>query len=207
MSGRPLTVLIADDHPMIRNGLAAMIESERGFRLVAQAANGNEAIQEYERVRPDVVLLDLRMPECSGIDAIERILEIDRSAQIVILTSFDGEEDIFCCLRAGARSYLLKDASKEDLIHCILLASQGKRYLPESVAAKLADRIDRDQLSQREIEVLRRLAAADSNKVIARALQISETTVKFHVRNILGKLKARNRLQAVSTALGRGALK
>jgi DNA-binding NarL/FixJ family response regulator len=207
MSAPPLAILIADDHPMILDGLAAMIDSEPRFRLVGQASNGNEALQEYRRLRPDVVLLDLRMPECSGVDAVERILETDRSARIVILTSFDGEEDIFRSLRAGARSYLLKDASRADLVHCILLTAQGKRYLPESVAAKIADRNDRDQLSERETQVLQRLARGDSNKVIGVAMQISETTVKFHVGNILGKLRACNRLQAVNTALARGVLK
>jgi two-component system, NarL family, response regulator len=207
MSAQPLRVLIADDHPMIRDGLAAMIDSEPRFRLVGQAANGDEAVQTYRRVRADVVLLDLRMPECSGLEAVERILEIDPAAQIVILTSFDGEEDIFRSLRAGARSYVLKDASRAELVHCIHLAAQGKRYLPQSVAARLADRIDRDQLSQREIDVLRRLAAGDSNKVIGAAMRISESTVKYHVKNILGKLKAANRLQAVNTAVARGMLK
>jgi DNA-binding NarL/FixJ family response regulator len=206
MGTRRITILIADDHPMIRDGLASLINSETRFRLVGQASNGREAVQAYKRLRPDVVLLDLRMPECGGLEAVERILQVSPSAQIVILTSFDGEEDIFRSLRAGARSYLLKDASRSDLVNCILLAAQGKRYLPESVAARLADRIDRDQLSQREIDVLRRLAVGDRNKVIGAAMKISESTVKFHVKNILAKLNADNRLQAVNTAISRGVL-
>jgi len=206
MRSLPLRVLIADDHPLIRDGLAAMIDSEVGLRLVAQASNGDEAVEKYRSVRPDVVLLDLRMPGCSGAEAVERILKIDAGAQIIILTSFDGEEDIYRSLRAGARSYVLKDASRSELLRCILLAAEGKRYLPERVASKLADRIDHEQLSQREIQVLQHLASGVRNKVIAAALQISVSTVKFHVGNILGKLKAANRLQAVHAAVARGML-
>lgn len=207
MNERRITILIADDHPMVRDGLAAMVESEDRFCLVAQASNGYEAVEAYSKFRPDVVLLDLRMPKCNGVEAVKRILQINVGAQIVILTSYEGEEDIFTSLRAGARSYVLKEASRAELAHCIFLAAQGRRYLPECVAANLADRIDRDQLSPREIDVLRRVAGGNRNKVIGAAMKISESTVKFHVRNIFSKLKAENRLQAVTTAVSRGVLK
>jgi two-component system, NarL family, response regulator len=202
----PLEILIADDHPMIRDGIISMIESEPRFRLVAEVGDGNAAVDAYRRYWPDVTLLDLRMPDCDGALATERILRINPSAHVVILTSFCGEEDVFRCLNVGARSYVLKDADRAELVRCILLTSQGRRYLPELVAAKLADRFHQNQLSEREIAVLQLLAAGDENKVIGASLDISENTVKFHVRNILTKLKVRNRLQAVQAANERGML-
>jgi two-component system, NarL family, response regulator len=201
-----IRILIADDHPMVRDGIVSLIDSEPRFRLVAQVANGHAAVEAYRRHSPDVTLLDIRMPECDGIIATERILKINPGALLVILTSFAGEEDIFRSLRAGARSYLLKEADRAELVRCILATSQGRRYLPESIAAKLADRIDRNQLSKRELAVLRRVAAGDENKVIGAVMKISENTVKFHVRNILTKLKVRNRIQAVQAAIQRGIL-
>jgi two-component system NarL family response regulator len=201
-----LSILVADDHPMIRAGVIAMIASEPRFHLAAEAANGQQAIEAYRRCRPNVVLLDLRMPVCGGAEATERILDCDPAARIVILTASDAEEDILRCLSAGACSYVLKDTACTDLIHCILMAAQGKRYLPGNVAARLAETINHDRLSARELDVLRQLRAGSSNKVIGASLRISESTVKFHVRNIFAKLNASNRLQAVTAAVTRGVL-
>ncbi len=206
MTPKPISLLIVDDHPMIRDGLSAMVRAEPAFSLAGQAGNGNQAVELYRKLRPDIVLMDLRMPECSGVRATKRIRVMNPKARIVILTSFDAEEDIFTALQAGAHGYILKDACREDLIRCIWLAAQGKRTLPPHVAAKLAERIDRNQLSQRELHILRFVALGKSNKLIGVAANVSEGTVKFHVKNILAKLGAANRIEAVNIASRRGLL-
>jgi DNA-binding NarL/FixJ family response regulator len=206
MTARKISVAIADDHPLIRAGLAAVIQLEPRFQLVGEAADGNETVEAYRRLRPDVMLVDLRMPGCTGVEAIKRIRDLDPRAHIVILSSFDGEEDIYRALRAGARSYILKDACRADLIDCIALAAQGRRWLSASVSSKLADRMARDGLTSREVGILRLIAAGKSNKLVGVAVGISETTVKFHVGNILAKLQASSRIEAVYTATRRGIL-
>ncbi|OWW21199.1 response regulator [Noviherbaspirillum denitrificans] len=202
-----LHVMIADDHPVVRMGLASMIELEPGFSLVGTAANGAEAVALYRQLRPDVALMDLRMPQLDGVAAIEHIRTFDPAARIVILTTFDGEEEIFRGLRAGARGYLLKDAPSEQVLDCIRAVAGGRRYLPLDVASKLAQRMDTAELSARELQVLELIAGGMSNKQVAQAVSITEGTVKFHVNNILSKLGVDSRTEAVTLALKRGIIR
>jgi two-component system, NarL family, response regulator len=204
---KQLSILIADDHPMILAGVAAVIGSEGRLSVAGQASNGKQAIDLFCNLRPDVVLLDLRMPECSGLEAIEGILAIDPQARIVILSSFDGEEDVFNALQAGAKAYVLKDASKEELVDALLLAAEGRRSLAPRLTARLLDRLDREPLSNRELEILQLVARGKSNKVIGAATRVTESTIKFHVTNIMEKLGASNRMHAVNIACNRGILR
>jgi two-component system NarL family response regulator len=199
-----LSILIADDHPLMRMGLAHMIEQDSRFALAGEAQDGCEAVDLYMRLRPDIVLMDLHMPKKSGVQAIEAIRAFDRHALIVILTSFGGEEDIYSGLRAGAKAYMLKDASAQQVIDCILTVADGRKYLPPEVAAKLAERMDESELSGREREILALVALGKSNKQVARLASITEGTVKFHVNNILSKLGVASRTEAVAVAARRG---
>jgi DNA-binding NarL/FixJ family response regulator len=201
-----LSVLIADDHPIVRMGLVGMVAAQAGLRVAAEAADGDEAVALYLLHRPDVVLMDLRMPGCDGVTAIERIRSHDAQARIVILTTFDGEEDIWRGLRAGAKAYLLKDSPGIEIVACIHAVARGQKYLPPGVAAKLAERVAGDELSQRELGVLRLLATGQSNKEIARVIGITEGTVKFHVTAVMAKLSAKSRTEAVATAVKRGLI-
>jgi DNA-binding NarL/FixJ family response regulator len=199
-------VLIADDHPIVRMGLASMVSAQPGLCTVGQADSGEAAVQQYRQLRPDLVLMDLRMPGLDGVAAIEAIRAFDPAARIVVLTTFDGEEDIFRALRAGAKAYLLKDAPHEQIIDCIQAVMRGQRYLPPHVALKLADRMEGEALSRRELEVLRQMATGKSNKEIARVTSITEGTVKFHVTAVMAKLNAKSRTEAVTVALYRGLI-
>lgn len=202
-SPAPHRVLIADDHPIVRMGLAGMVASQPGLCLVGQADSGEAAVQQYRQLRPDLVLMDLRMPGLDGVAAIESIRELDAAARIVILTTFDGEEDIYRGLRAGAKAYLLKDAPHEQITDCIQAVMRGQRYLPGPIALKLADRLEGDALSRREQEVLRQMATGKSNKEIARVTGITEGTVKFHVTAVMAKLSVKSRTEAVAVAVRR----
>ncbi len=202
----PCRVLIADDHPIVRMGLAGMVAAQPDLSLAGQADSGNAAVAQYRQLQPDVVLMDLRMPGLDGVAAIEAIRAIDPAARIIILTTFDGEEDIYRGLRAGAKAYLLKDAPHEQIIDCIDAVRQGRRYLPPSVALKLADRLEGEALSRRELEVLRQMATGMSNKEIARITSITEGTVKFHVTAIKAKLDVKSRTEAVAVAIRRGLI-
>jgi two-component system NarL family response regulator len=199
-----LSILIADDHPLMRMGLAHMIEQDSRFALAGEAQDGCEAVDLYMRLRPDIVLMDLHMPKKSGVQAIEAIRAFDGHALIVILTSFGGEEDIYSGLRAGAKAFMLKDASAQQVIDCILTVADGRKYLPPEVAAKLAERMDESELSGREREILALVALGKSNKQVARLASITEGTVKFHVNNILSKLGVASRTEAVAVAAKRG---
>jgi two-component system NarL family response regulator len=199
-----LSILIADDHPLMRMGLAHMIEQDSRFALAGEAEDGCEAVDLYMRLRPDIVLMDLHMPKKSGVRAIEAIREFDGRALIVILTSFGSEEDIYSGLRAGAKAYMLKDASAQQVIDCMLTVADGRKYLPPEVAAKLAERMDESELSGREREILALVALGKSNKQVARLASITEGTVKFHVNNILSKLGVASRTEAVAVAARRG---
>jgi two-component system NarL family response regulator len=199
-----LSILIADDHPLMRMGLAHMIEQDSRFALAGEAQDGCEAVDLYMRLRPDIVLMDLHMPKKSGVQAIEAIRAFDGHALIVILTSYGGEEDIYSGLRAGAKAYMLKDASAQQVIDCILTVAEGRKYLPPEVAAKLAERMDESELSGREREILALVALGKSNKQVARLASITEGTVKFHVNNILSKLGVASRTEAVAVAARRG---
>lgn len=202
----PCRVLIADDHPIVRMGLVGMVAAQADLCLVGQADSGEAAVAQYRQLRPDVVLMDLRMPVLDGVAAIEAIRSFDAAARIVILTTFDGEEDIYRGLRAGAKAYLLKDAPHEQIIDCIHAVMRGRRFLPPQVALKLADRLEGEALSRRELEVLRQMATGKSNKEIARVTSITEGTVKFHVTAIMAKLNVKSRTEAVAVAMRRGLI-
>lgn len=199
-----ISLLAVDDHPLILAGIAALVGGEPSLALVGTAGNGIDAVTEYERLRPDLVLIDLHMPECGGVAVIERIRAIDANAKIIILTTRDGEEDVYRGLLAGASAYLLKTAGFEQLLYCIGQVAASRKYLPPELAAKLASRIGANQLSARELEILAHLSSGKSNKIIARAAGIGVGTVKYHVNNILSKLNVSCRTEAASVAAKRG---
>lgn len=204
MSQANIRVLVADDHPIVRNGIVLLIRYEPGMETVAEASTGLEAVQLFRQYQPDVTLMDLRMPELSGVDAIATIRQEFPDAPIVVLTTYDGDEDIYRGLQAGAKGYLLKDAPLDQVLEAIRIVHARQNYVPPEVGAKLAQRISRPHLSDREQEVLDLMAQGKSNQDIANALYISEGTVKFHITSILRKLRANDRTQAVLTALKRG---
>ncbi|MGK5072355.1 response regulator [Janthinobacterium sp. ZB1P44] len=202
----PVSLLIADDHPLILAGLTSLIASLPGLRLLGQAGTGRAAVELYRQLRPDVVLMDLNMPEMHGVEAIERICADDAQAKIVILTTYQGEDSVHRALRAGARGYLLKDSGFLQLTQCIGQVAAGRHYLPPELAAQQAGRIEANRLSKREHDILLHLSAGMSNKMIARSAGIEVGTVKFHVNNILTKLNVSSRTEAATVAARRGLL-
>ncbi len=202
-----IRVLCADDHPLVRKGLASILGNEPDIQLVGEAANGREAIDEFRRLRPDVTLMDLRMPGIDGIVATKTILAEFPDARIIALTSYDGDQDIFRALEAGARGYLLKDMVHTEVLHAIRTVHAGKRLVPPVVAERLADAFPRPPLTPREIEVLRLVAQGLATKEIAERLGTASGTVKMHLQNILSKLGAADRTHAVTIALQRGILR
>lgn len=203
-SSNSIRLLIADDHTIVRQGLVALLEQEADLSVIAQAGNGHEAVKLFRHHLPDVVLMDLRMPQMNGVAAISTICAECSNAHVVVLTTYDGDEDIYRGLRAGAKGYVLKDAEPDQLFAAIRTVSAGKKYIPLNVGAKLAERMDSPQLSDRELEVIHLIVAGRSNQAISNALHISESTVKFHVNNILIKLGVTDRTQAAMAALRRG---
>jgi DNA-binding NarL/FixJ family response regulator len=199
-----IRVLIVDDHAIVRQGLAAMIENEPGMMLVGQVGNGQEAIDQYRQLQPNVTLMDLRMPQVSGVDATIAICAEFAHARIIIVTTYDGDEDIYRGLRAGAKGYLLKDTEPDELINAIHVVHSGQQYIPPHVGAKLAQRMNNPELSDRELEVLQLVAQGMSNLQISAALNITESTVKSNINRILSKLGAKDRTQATIIALKRG---
>lgn len=199
-----IRVLIADDHPVVRTGLALMLKYEPDMEAVAEASNGHEAVELFRLHQPDVTLMDLRMPQMEGVEAITTIRAEFPAARIILLTTYDGDEDIYRGLRAGAKGYLLKDASCDELLEAIRVVHAGRSRIPPEVGAKLAERMSNPELSVREQEVVRLMATGKSNQEIGTALGITEGTVKFHVNNILSKLQVNDRTQAVIKALKRG---
>lgn len=202
-----IRVLLVDDHAIVRQGLAAMIENEPDMIVVGQAGDGQEAIACYRQLQPDITLMDLRMPHMSGVNATIAICAEFTHAQIIVLTTYDGDEDIYRALRAGAKGYLLKDAEPEALLNAIHIVHSGQQYIPSEVAAKLVQRMNNPELSAREREVIHLMVDGLSNHDIGVALNITESTVKFHVNRILSKLGVSDRTQAVVTALKRGLAK
>jgi len=201
-----IRVLIADDHAVVREGLVALVRRKSDMVIVAEASNGREAVDLWKQHRPHVTLLDLRMPELDGVGAIREIREVDPNAHIVVLTTYDGDEDIYRAIKAGAKAYLLKDTARDALVDTVRRVHAGETYLPPSLAAKLAERVSGAALSQREMEVLRRMAAGKSNKEIGAELFISDGTVKTHVKSIFTKLDVVSRTEAIATATRRGLI-
>lgn len=198
-----IRVLVADDHPIVCMGLAAMIGTQADMRLVGQAANGFEAIELFRKHQPHVILMDLRMPQCGGVEAIRAIRAISPTAGFIVLTTYQGDEDIHRALTAGAQAYLLKGMPHAELLRAIRNVHAGKRYLPDAVTKSLAER-PTEELSARELEILRLISKGLSNKQIAARLGITEGTVKWHVNIILSRLHVSDRTQAVVAALHRG---
>jgi two-component system, NarL family, response regulator len=200
-------VLVVDDHSLLRTGVANIINMEPTLEVVAEAANGRDAIAAFTTFHPDVVLMDLRMPEMEGVEAVRRIREIDPQARVVVLTTYDADEDIARALQAGAKAYILKDIAADALVACIRDVLAGKTYLAPSAAAKLAERVTQVQLTPRELSALRLLANGNSNKEIASALEISERTVKTHLGHLFEKLGVTSRTEAVRVATRRGLVR
>jgi DNA-binding NarL/FixJ family response regulator len=201
-----IRVLIADDHAVVREGLVAILNRQDDLIVVGEAANGREALEQWRKHRPDITLMDLRMPEMSGVAAIDAIRAEDDQALIIVLTTYDSDEDVYRAMRAGAKAYVLKDVHCEELLECIRRVCRGQMFVSPEIAAKLASRISEEELTNRELEILTLLAEGKSNKLIARELNISEGTVKTHVKNILEKLDATSRTEAVAVAARRGLI-
>lgn len=201
-----IRVLTVDDHALLREGIGAVLEEQPDMVLAGQAANGREAIDMFRQLRPDVTLMDLRMPDMNGIEAITAIRREFPNARIIVLTTYAGDVQASAALRAGASGYLLKSLVRKELVETIRAVHAGKRRVPGEIASEIAEHVADDALSERETEVLRRVAAGKSNKVIAAELNISEGTVKTHMKSILPKLDATDRTHAVMIALKRGIL-
>lgn len=206
-AGAKIGVLIADDHSLVRRGLAAIINMEEDVAVLGEAADGEEAIELWRRLRPDVVLMDLRMPKLEGVEAIRRIRHEDPEAGIIVLTTFDHDEDIYAGLRAGAKAYLLKDVQPEELFRCIRAVHAGEAYLQSKVAAKLAQRVQEQPLTGREEQILKLLAEGKSNRAIGVDLHITESTVKSHLKSLFVKLDVTSRAEAIALAARRGLVK
>jgi DNA-binding NarL/FixJ family response regulator len=203
----PITILSADDHPLIRAGLAAMLAGEADMRVVAEAATGKEAIEQYREHRPDVVLMDLRMPVMDGLSACEAIVAESPDAKIVMLTTFDGDEDIYRALDAGAKGYVLKDMLRTEIVGVVRTVHSGRRAIPAAVAARLAEYVPRVALTPRELEVLQFMSKGFSNPEIGRLIGRTEGTVKVHAKNILQKLGVTHRIEAVTVGVQRGFIR
>ena len=207
MKGEPIRVLIAEDQSLVRRGLVAIVNMEESALVIGEAADGAEAVDLWRRLKPDVVLMDLRMPDTDGLDAIRLIRAEDPQAAIIILTTYDHDEDVYAGLRAGARAYLLKDVQPEELFKCIHAVHRGETYLQSKIAAKLALRVQEEALTDREVQILGLLAEGKSNKSIAQALFISESTVKTHLKSLFTKLDATSRAEAIAFAARRGLVR
>lgn len=204
-SGR-IRVLCVDDHPLVRDGIAFALQAQKDMELVGEARNGEEALTAFRNFRPDVTLMDLQMPHSNGIDAIEAIRSEFPRARIVVLTTYSGDVQAARALKAGATGYLLKSMLRTELIDTIRCVHAGQRRIPPEIANEIAEHVGAESLSSREIEVLRIVAAGCSNKIVADRLDISEETVKFHIKNVLAKLFANDRTHAVTIAMKRGFL-
>jgi two-component system NarL family response regulator len=201
------TVLVVDDHALLRTGVANIINQEPDLQVVAEAGDGVEAVAAFERHHPDVTLLDLRMPLMEGVEVVRRIRERDPRARVIVLTTYDTDDEISRALKAGAKAYVLKDISAEDLVGCIRDVLAGKTYIAPAAAAKLAEGVTRVQLTPREMAALKLMADGKANKEIANALAISERTVKTHLGHLFEKLGVTSRTEAVKVATRRGLVR
>ena len=202
-----IRILIAEDHTVVRDGLVAIVKQEKDMEVVAETGDGRQAVELWKQHRPDVTLMDLRMPSLDGVNAIYEIRAADPNARIIVLTTFDGDEDIYRGMHAGAKSYLLKDVRREELFQCIREVHAGRMLVPPAVAAKLAERLTAEELTPRELEVLRLVAEGKPNKLIGADLAITEVTVKSHVQSVFRKLNVLSRTEAIVVANRKGLLR
>jgi len=203
---KPIRILAADDHPLLRQGIAALIKAQRDMELVAEAGDGEEAIKQFRLHRPDVTLMDVQMPNVNGTEAISRIREEFPEARILVLSTYAGDVQVLRAMKAGARGYILKGNVRTELLDAIRAVHAGQKRIPPEIAAELAEHAADEELSPREVDVLRLIGAGNANKQIADKLCIAETTVKNHISNILSKLGANDRAHAVTIALQRGII-
>lgn len=204
---RTLRILIVDDHPVVREGLKALLGTHPGLEVVAEAGTGVETIEQVRRHDPDVVLLDLMLPDANGASVVEALFRERSRLHVIILSSVAAEEDVRTCLQAGAKGYLLKGAPIEEIVSAIRLVSEGRVYIAQSAAERLAESTYQVRLTNREKEVLALMVAAKSNKEIAQSLRVGEATAKTHVHRILDKLRVRDRAGAITTAIRKGLVK
>jgi len=199
-----IRILVVDDHHVVRQGIVALIKSVEDMSVVAEASDGRQAVELFRRHKPDVTIMDLRLPVMTGVEAITEIRRDFPAARVIVLTTFDGDEDIYRALQAGAKGYLLKDMFGDDLMDAIRTVHGGKSRIPAAVAQRLADRMVGSELTLRELDVLKLIVSGRSNKEIGNLLSISEATVKTHINNLLSKMGVSDRTQAATTALQRG---
>jgi len=201
-----IRVIVADDHPVVREGLAALIRSQPDMKLVCEVEDGGAAVRQYLKQRPDVILLDLRMPEMDGITATKAILEEDPKAKVIVLSTYRGVEDVYQALKAGAKSYLLKDSRREELVNAIRTVKEGQAKMSPLVAAHLMNGVQSERLTKREAQIMKLVVAGKSNKEIGVALGVTEGTIKVHAGHVFKKLGASGRTEAIRIALERGVV-
>jgi DNA-binding NarL/FixJ family response regulator len=202
-----IRILLADDHPSLRDGLSSILNGQPDLKVVGEAGTGRQTVEQFKLTKPDVLIVDLRMPDGDGIQAIKELVAIDPAVKTLVLTTYDNEEDIFSALEAGARGYILKDTTREEIIEAVRQIHAGKRYLPAAIAARLADRMIRPVLTPRELDVLRLVSRGRTNKEIAAAMFVSEETIKTHMKGLFQKLGVHDRAEAIGIALQRGLLR